>query len=174
MCWEYSVYLYWYICSNNVTWLIHCYYSTAAKCRGRTEAALTTSAPLITNMIKPFHSFSVTPAIDVDVFLSKVRQYRQHCEVISVRDKIALCRRLEAFVDSEIDSLKQQGSLLFLHGHSLNMVPTDPEVIIKMTRDVWRMELLGKLKSTLMKITALVWYDMVHTGCIVVKRLKYY
>lgn len=100
----------------------------------------------------------MAPSIDVDVFLTKVKEYRQYCEVVSVRDQIILCRDLEAYVDVEINSLQQESALH--QASSQQVIPTDIEVIMKITRDTWRAELLYKLKNTLGKITALqvLWY----------------
>ena len=108
-----------------------------------------------TNMTSPFHTFPRTPSIDVDVFLTKVRQYRQYCEVISVRDQIYLCRDLEVCVDAELTAILQE-SALHPASSSLETIPTDMNILMKMTRDTWRVELLHKLKYTLKKITELL------------------
>jgi hypothetical protein len=111
------------------------------------------------SMSKPFHTFSLTPVINADMFVNKIIQYRTFCEINSTKDVVLLCRQLEAAVDDQIAALRHDESSFYPtydkedKKATLNVCPTDIDMIMKMTKDAWKIELLNKLKCTLMKIT---------------------
>jgi hypothetical protein len=99
---------------------------------------------------KSFHFFQSTPAVDVDSFISKMKLYDEYCKVESFRENILLCRELETIVDAEILSLTKSTTPC-----ADGTVVTDTNELVTLTKSSWRLQLLSKLKNTLIKITKL-------------------
>lgn len=97
--------------------------------------------------------FQGCPSVDVNAFISKANVYRKFCDTELFQKQIATCRALEAMVDADLASLGEK--VTSNATANLGSVPTDIEVIMNMTQDCWRAELLHKLKSTLAKISRL-------------------
>lgn len=88
--------------------------------------------------------------MDVDSFISKMKLYDEYCKVESFRENILLCRELETIVDAEILSLTKSTTPC-----ADGTVVTDTNELVTLTKSSWRLQLLSKLKNTLIKITKL-------------------
>ena len=99
--------------------------------------------------LKQFNAFNASTGVDYDLFLKQVSLYKKFCEVDKAQEVIHMCKQMETAVDCEISSILSSRSV---SDDSEIVIPTDSTIVSCLTNDLWRIEILLKLRSTLKKI----------------------